>query len=154
MIDREFIDLQDALAGAYSLQRELGRGGMGIVYLAREVQLDRDVAIKVLPSHLARAADSRERFVREARTAAGLSHPHIVPIHRVGEADGFVFFVMSYVEGETLGDRLRTRGPLPPADATRVLREVAWALAYAHGRRLLHPDGKPANLTPDAAPVP
>src|SRR5215208_5777218 len=75
----EFLELQAALAGEYSIQRELGRGGMGIVYLARDVQLDRDVAIKVLPSHLARAAESRERFLREARTAARLSHPHIVP---------------------------------------------------------------------------
>ena len=146
----EFLDFQTALAGEYSLQRELGRGGMGIVYLAREVQLDRDVAIKVLPANLARTAESRERFVREARTAAGLSHPNIVPIHRVGEAGGFVFFVMSYVEGETLGERLRTRGPLPPADAMRVLREVAWALAYAHGRGIVHRDVKPDNILLEA----
>src|SRR6476620_804757 len=101
----EFLDLQAALAGEYSLQRELGRGGMGVVYLARDVQLDRDVAIKVLPAHLARDPEARERFLREARMAAGLSHPHIVPIHRVGEATSppaagaaagtrFVFFVM------------------------------------------------------------
>src|SRR5258708_39624293 len=93
----EFLELQAALAGEYSLQRELGRGGMGVVYLARDVQLDRDVAIKVLPSQMARTAASRERFLREARTAAGLSHTNILPIHRVGEAGRFVFFVMSYV---------------------------------------------------------
>jgi serine/threonine-protein kinase len=147
---REFLELQAALAGEYSLERELGRGGMGIVFLARDVQLDRDVAVKVLPSHLARTSASRERFLREARTAAGLSHPNIVPIHRVGEAGGFVFFVMSYVEGETLGERLRSKGPLPPTEAARVLREVAWALAYAHGRGIVHRDVKPDNILLEA----
>ena len=148
--DSEFLDLQAAVAGEYSLQRELGRGGMGIVYLARDVQLDRDVAIKVLPSHMASTAESRERFVREARTAARLSHPHIVPIHRVGEAGGFVFFVMMYVEGETLGERLRRTGPLPAAETMRIMREVAWALAYAHGRDVVHRDVKPDNILLEA----
>src|SRR5207244_8142992 len=142
----EFFDLQTALAGEYSLERELGRGGMGVVYLARDVQLDRDVAIKVLPTGLARTAEARERFVREARTAASLSHPHIVPIHRVGEVGGFVFFIMAYVNGETLGERLRSRGPLSAAAAMRLLREVAWALSYAHGRGIVHRDIKPDNI--------
>ncbi len=146
MLDREFIDLQQALAGEYSLERELGRGGMGIVYLAREVQLDRLVAIKVLPGELAAQPEVRDRFLREARMAASLSHPNIVPIHRVGESKGFVFFVMSYVNGETLGERLRSRGPLAPAAATRLLREVAWALSYAHGRGIVHRDVKPDNI--------
>jgi serine/threonine-protein kinase len=146
MIDREFIELQDALAGEYSLERELGRGGMGIVYLAREVQLDRLVAIKLLPGALASRPEIRERFLREARMAASLSHPHIVPIYRVGEAKGLVFFVMAYVNGETLGDRLRARGPLSAAVATRLLREVTWALSYAHGRGIVHRDIKPDNI--------
>src|SRR5687767_3102642 len=142
----EFLDLQAALAGEYSLQRELGRAAMGVVYLARDVQLDRDVAIKVLPTHLANDPEARDRFVREPRMAAGLSHPHIVPIHRVSEAAGFGFFVMSYVQGETRGERIRSRGPLPPAEAARALREVAWALAYAHGRGIVHRDVKPDNI--------
>ena len=143
---REFLELQAALAGEYSLQRELGRGGMGVVYLARDVQLDRDVAIKVLPTHLAVQRESRDRFLREARMAAGLSHPHIVPIHRVGEAAGFVFFVMAYVPGETLGERLRAGGPLAGADVMRIMREVAWALEYAHEHGIVHRDIKPDNI--------
>ena len=145
-VDGEFLALQTALAGEYSLERELGRGGMGVVYLAREVQLNRLVAIKVLPGALAERPELRDRFLREARLAASLSHPNIVPIHRVSEAAGFVFFVMAYVDGETLGERLRSAGPLSPAAATRMLREVAWALAYAHGRGVIHRDVKPDNV--------
>src|SRR5437773_9332121 len=99
--DRLFIELQAALAGRYSLERELGRGGMGVVYLAREVRLDRPVAIKLLPPHHTGDAHLRERFLREARTAAKLSHPHIIPIFAVDEVGAFVFFVMARSEEHT-----------------------------------------------------
>src|SRR5215467_9672750 len=95
--DDLFLRLQAALAGEYSIERELGRGGMGVVYLAREVRLARQVAIKVLPPALASSNQLRAQFFREAQTAAGLSHPNIVPIHRVDEAAGFAYFVMTYV---------------------------------------------------------
>ncbi|HEY9518003.1 MAG TPA: serine/threonine-protein kinase [Gemmatimonadales bacterium] len=128
------------------MERELGRGGMGVVYLAREVALDRPVAIKLLPPALAARPELRERFLREARTAAQLSQPNIVPIHAVDDAGGFVFFVMAYIDGETLGERVRTQGPLSAAEAARVLREIAWALAYAHGQGVIHRDLKPDNI--------
>ncbi len=130
--DRDFLALQEALVGRYSLEREIGRGGMGVVYLAHEVALDRPVALKLLPPAYAAQPALRERFLREARTAARLSHPNIVPIHAVAEVDDFVFFAMAYVEGETLGERARSLGPLPSKDSVRVLRVVSWALAYAH----------------------
>jgi serine/threonine-protein kinase len=142
----EFVALQRALAGRYSLERELGRGGMGIVFLARDVALDRLVAIKLLPPALAERPGLRERFLREAKTAAKLSQPNIVPIHAVEEAAGLVYFVMSYVEGETLGERLRTKGPLTPHEAARMVQEVSWALGYAHGRGVVHRDVKPDNI--------
>ncbi|HEY3280286.1 MAG TPA: serine/threonine-protein kinase [Gemmatimonadales bacterium] len=141
-VDLEF---QAAVAGRYSLERELGHGGMGIVYLARDLRLERVVAIKLLPPDRDLAA-LRERFQREARTAARLSHPNIVPIHAVEEIGAFVFFVMSFVEGETLGARVRREGALKPHDAARILREVAWALAYAHGQGVVHRDVKPDNI--------
>jgi serine/threonine-protein kinase len=144
--DSLFLDFQGALAGRYALERELGRGGMGIVYLARDLRLERVVAVKLLPPIRAKDAAARERFVREARTAARLSHPHIVPIHAVEEIGEFVFFVMSFVEGETLGARVRREGALKPHDAARILREVAWALAYAHGQGVVHRDVKPDNI--------
>src|SRR5213594_1521405 len=95
-LDRLFLDFQSALAGRYSLERELGRGGMGIVYLARDLRLERVVAVKLLPPDRARDAAARERFLREARMAAQLSHPHIIPIHAVEETGDFVYFVMSF----------------------------------------------------------
>jgi serine/threonine protein kinase len=121
----EFLALQEAVAGRYFLERELGRGGMGIVYLARDVSLDRMVAIKLLPPDLAASSELRTRFLREARTAAQLSHPHIVPVHAVEEHAALVFFVMGYVDGETLGERVRRAGPLPSREAMRVMQEVA-----------------------------
>ena len=145
--DAEFIAFQQAVAGRYSLERELGRGGMGIVYLARELRLARPVAIKVLPRVLAAARpELREKFLREAQMAAQLSHPNIVPIHHVDEIGEFVFFVMAYIEGETLGERVRARGPLSPSEGSRVLREIGWALAYAHLRGIVHRDVKPDNI--------
>ncbi|HSM15599.1 MAG TPA: serine/threonine-protein kinase [Gemmatimonadales bacterium] len=144
--DAQFLALQEALAGRYSLEMELGRGGMGIVYLALDVRLDRPVALKVLPEHLARDEDLRARFLREARTAAKLSHPNIVPIYSVDEVGRFVFFAMAYVPGETLGQRIRRRGPLSPSECMRVLRDVGFALSYAHAQGIIHRDVKPDNI--------
>src|SRR6059036_271875 len=145
-ISPEFLALQDVLAGRYSIERELGRGGMGIVLLARDVALDRPVAIKLLPTHHAANPADRDRFLREARTAAGLSHPNIVPIHLVEARGELVFFVMSYVDGETLRERVERGGPLTPRLAMKLLQEVAWALAYAHQRGVIHRDVKPDNI--------
>jgi len=145
-VDQLFLEFQQAIAGRYSLERELGRGGMGVVYLARDVQLDRSVAIKLLPPKFAMQADLRERFMREARMAARLSHPYIVPTHSVDEIGGFAFYVMAYVDGDTVAQRVAARGPMTPADVSRMLREVAWALAYAHAQGVVHRDVKPANI--------
>jgi hypothetical protein len=142
----EFLSLQEAVAGRYFLERELGRGGMGIVILARDVALDRLVAIKLLPPELAAIPERRERFLQEARTAAGLSHPHIVPIHAVEERGDLVYFVMGFVDGETLRERIERVGPLSPRDVMRMLQEVAWALSYAHQREVVHRDIKPENI--------
>ena len=145
-ISTEYLALQEVLAGRYSIERELGRGGMGIVLLARDVALDRPVAIKLLPGHHAANPGDRDRFLQEARTAAGLSHPNIVPIHLVEARGELVFFVMSYVDGETLRERVERAGPLPPRLAMKLLQEVAWALAYAHQRGVIHRDVKPDNI--------
>ncbi len=142
----EFRALQAALRGRYVLERELGRGGMGAVYLAREVALDRLVALKLLLPHLAGTPELRERFLREARTAARLAHPHIVPIHAVESTGTLVWFAMGYVAGETLAERVRAQGPLAAPQVERLVREVAWALAYAHQQGVVHRDVKPENI--------
>jgi predicted Ser/Thr protein kinase len=143
---QEFPALADALRGQFQVERELGRGGMAVVYLARDERLDRMVALKVLPATLAAQPQTRERFLREARTAARLAHPNIVPVYRADEAGGSAYFAMAYVDGESLAERVRDRGPLPPVDAVPILRDVAWALAYAHARGVVHRDVKPENI--------
>jgi len=145
----EFLALQRVVAGRYSLERELGRGGMGVVFLARDVALDRRVAIKLLPPDLAADEGIRDRFLREARTAAGLSHPNVVQVHAVEQHGDLVFFVMAFVDGETLGARVRRDGPLRASDVMRVTQEVAWALAHAHARGVIHRDVKPENVLID-----
>src|SRR6266516_4171006 len=149
--DPHFRLLDRALAGRYALERRLGRGGMGVVFLARELSLDRRVAIKLLLPGKAVDPVARERFLVEARTAAQLSHPNIVPIFAVDERTDVVFFAMAYVEGQTLGQRVRERGPLRPEEGARLLRDVGWALAHAHERGVVHRDVKPDNILLDAA---
>lgn len=141
-----FPELQAALAGQYAFERELGSGGMGTVVLARDVRLDRRVAIKVLPTTAAEDATLHVRFLQEARTAGQLSHPNIVPVFRADELGGHAFFAMPYIEGDNLGEIIARERTLPPIVTARVLREVAWALAYAHARGVVHRDIKPENI--------
>ncbi|HEY8257797.1 MAG TPA: protein kinase [Gemmatimonadales bacterium] len=138
--------LSSALGDAYTIEGEIGRGGMGVVYRARDERLQRRVAIKVLPPELAFQNDIRERFTREAQTAARLSHPHIVPIHSVGEGEGLVYFVMGYVDGESVAARIRRRGKLPIEEARRIMKESADALSAAHALSIIHRDIKPDNI--------
>lgn len=134
------------LSANYELDREIGRGGMGIVYLARDRRLKRQVAIKILPPELAFRGEIRTRFLREAETAAQLSHPNIVPIYSVDEREGLVFFVMAYVDGDNLAVRLHKNGALAYDETRRTLLEVARALAFAHERGVVHRDIKPDNI--------
>jgi serine/threonine protein kinase len=138
--------LHHAFGQRYSIERELGQGGMGTVYLARELRLDRLVALKVLPAEFASQSALRERFLLETRTAASFSHPNIVPVYAVEEADDFLAYAMGLVEGETLAERVSRMGPLPTREIVRVMQDVGYALAYAHGRGVVHRDIKPDNV--------
>jgi len=138
-----------ALAPQFDVESELGRGGMGIVYRARDRRLKREVAVKVLPPELAFRGEIKSRFLREAETAAQLNQPNIVPIYAVDEREGLVFFVMACVDGTTVGKRLHDEGALPVDDARRIMRQVSDALAYAHARGVIHRDIKPDNILLD-----
>jgi serine/threonine protein kinase len=137
--------LQKALRGRYTFEQEVGQGGMAIVYRARDLKHDRLVAIKVLKPELAQALGP-DRFLREIKLTAQLSHPHILPLLDSGEADGLIFYVMPYVEGETLRHRLKRDGKLPLDEALRIAREVADGLESAHRRGVIHRDVKPENI--------
>ena len=137
--------LNEALDGRYRIERQLGEGGMATVYLAEDVRHGRKVALKVLKPELA-AVVGAERFLAEIRTTAGLQHPHILPLHDSGEADGLLFYVMPYVEGESLRERLDREKQLPVDEAVGIVRKVAGALQAAHERGVVHRDVKPANV--------
>jgi len=137
--------LRASLADRYRIERELGAGGMATVYLAQDLKHDRKVALKVLRPELA-ATMGPARFFREIQVAARLQHPHILPLHDSGEAGGFLYYVMPYVDGESLRERLARTGELPIHDAVKILMEVVDALAYAHGQGVVHRDIKPDNV--------
>ncbi len=142
----ELLDrLQQALADRYRIERELGAGGMATVYLAHDLKHDRDVALKVLRQELA-AALGAERFHREIQIAAKLQHPNILPLHDSGQAGGFLYYVMPFVEGQSLRERLAREGALPVGDAVRILRDVVDALTEAHAHGVVHRDIKPENI--------
>src|SRR5256885_2075086 len=131
--------------GPYEILQRIGAGGMGEVYKARDTRLDRTIAIKVLPTHLAQRPDLRERFEREARAVSSLNHPHICTLYDVGQHEGADFLVMEYLEGETLEARL-SKGPLPLEQALRCAIDIADALAAAHRAGITHRDLKPGNV--------
>jgi eukaryotic-like serine/threonine-protein kinase len=145
--------LERTLGAQYEVLRQLGQGGAGVVYLARERLLERLVAIKLLRSEFV-SADSRERFVREARTAARLMHPHIVPLYAFGEAGDTLYYVMGFVEGESLETMLQRVGRCDPGEARRILVEVAGALEYAHRSGVVHRDVRcsPTSESPKPSP--
>ncbi len=145
-MSEDLADLSRKLGERYLIERELGRGGMGAVYLARDRALDRPVALKVLPPEFAAVPELRERFLRETRLAAGFSHPNIVPVFAIEDTDHLLAFAMGFVEGESVAARVARDGPLSRRDAVRLVQDVSYALAYAHGRGVVHRDIKPDNI--------
>ncbi len=145
--------LQRALGDQYVVWRLLGRGGMSAVYLVRDRQLGRLVAVKMLPMEAGTMSDHRHRFRSEARLTAGMVHPNIVPVHAIGELEHLMWFSMDYVRGESLADRINRGGRVPVREATRILIDLASALEYAHRRGIIHRDLKPENVLLDAESV-
>ena len=140
-----FERLRTSLADRYRIERELGQGGMATVYLAQDIKHERKVAVKVLRPELA-AVIGAERFLSEIKTTTNLQHPHILALHDSGEVNGTVFYVMPYVEGESLRDRLTRERQLSITDAVRITTEIAGALDYAHRHGVIHRDIKPENI--------
>jgi serine/threonine-protein kinase len=143
-MEEQLEHVKTALADRYTIEREIGSGGMATVYLAEDLKHRRKVAVKVLRPELA-ASLGADRFVREIEIAAQLSHPHIVPLYDSGEADGVLYYVMPYVEGESLRERLDREGKLAVDEVIRLTDEIAAALSYAHERGIVHRDVKPEN---------
>ncbi|MFE7650068.1 serine/threonine-protein kinase [Streptomyces phaeoluteigriseus] len=142
-------DLIGRQVAGYRIEREIGRGGMAVVYRARDLRLERTVALKLLAPELARNDTFRKRFTHESRVAAAIDHPHIVPVFEAGETDGLLYIAMRYVAGSDLRHLLDDRGPLPPATAARIAAQVASALDAAHEHGLVHRDVKPGNILVD-----
>jgi serine/threonine protein kinase len=147
--ERLLVSLKRALSAEYDVERELGRGGMAIVYKAREIELDRPVALKVLPPELAPVGSIADRFKREARLAASLDHPNVIPVYRVGQAGGVMYMAMKFIDGRPLDAVLEAYGTLPLSVVLTVLRAAAAALAFAHEHGIIHRDIKGANILVD-----
>jgi serine/threonine-protein kinase len=145
MSDTQLQQLTSAIADRYHVRREIGRGGMATVYLADDLKHRRQVAIKVFSPELA-AVLGKDRFLREIELTAGLTHPHILALYDSGLADGLAYYVMPYVQGQTLRERLSEKGRLPMNEALRIVKGVADALNFAHRKGIVHRDIKPENV--------